>query len=72
MQLSSSRTVTIEAVSPVDLKFYVGPDYLESTVEFDFIPNVLYVEELASQNLCGFLEDKAHESKDTVDLSSLD
>lgn len=77
-QLVATGSVTTEAVRPVNLKFCVDADYLESVIELGLIKDgddqdaVTSVEALTSRTLRSFLNSKVKENKDTVDLSSLD
>lgn len=71
-KLVASRSITTEVVHQAHLKFYVDADYLESAIELVLIKEVTSVDDLTSGTLSFFLEIKAKESKDNVDLSLLD
>ena len=71
LQLSDSEQPA-EAGKPVDLKFCVEPEYLESAIALGFIPGVLSYRQLDDTTLRAFLDKKAEECKESVTLSSLD
>lgn len=71
-QISASGTVPTEAVRPVNITFCVDPEYLESAIALDLISDVESESELTDTVLRSYLERKAEESKESVNLDALD
>lgn len=66
----SSRST--ENVRPVNIKFCVDPDYLESLIALNLIPDVKDYDSLTDDTLRAFLDEKAEESREATNLDSLD
>lgn len=60
-QLFDEGTVTIEAVRPSHIKFFVDPEYLESSLAFGFIDGEKYYKGLSEPCLRMFLESQDKE-----------
>ena len=69
-QLTVSPATT-EAVRPVNLKYCVDPEYLESAIDLGLIEDVEN-DDLTDIHLRKYLEGKAEESRETVSLEVLD
>ena len=65
-------SVSTEPVKPVNLKFCVDAEWLESTVALGFIEPIDTVEQLTDERFRAYLDSKAEESKEVVSLSKLD
>ena len=61
-----------EAITPVNLSFCVDPDWLESLVSLGFMEGVTTTKELDDSTLRAYLEAEAEESKEVVNLKTLD
>lgn len=72
IQLLLAGTVPREAVFPINHKFCIDADLLELTIEPGLIKDVSSLKLLTLDDLRLFLDEKAKEGKDTVDLSSPD
>lgn len=71
LQLTDNGSST-EAVRPVNLKFCVDADWLESAVTLGFINDAESVDEVTDSILREYLDTKAEASKDTVTVDSID
>ena len=65
-------SVSTEPVKPVNLKFCVDAEWLESTVALGFIEPIDTVEQLTDERFRAYLDSKAEDSKEVVSLSKLD
>ena len=61
-----------DAVKPIDLKFCIDVEYLESSIALGFIPGVDSYETLTDTEVRNFLNSRAVESKEVVTLDKLD
>lgn len=66
------KTLTTEAVKPVDLKFCVDVAFLESAIGFGFFPDVQNHKEITDKQLREFLDSLCEETKKAVTLEQLD
>lgn len=71
-QLVGDNFVTSEVVTPVNLKFCVDAEWLESMIELDFIEDVDSYDGLSDGILRAYLEKKAETAKDVITMSVLD
>lgn len=72
LQLLSTGTATSEAVRPVNLKFCVDAEYLQSTIDLGFIDDVDSYDNLNDDVLRAYLYKKGEECKESVNLSTFD
>lgn len=70
-QLRTSSSGT-EPVRPVDLKFCVDVEFLESSIVLEFITDASNYEDLTDEQVRAFLAARATESKEVVTLDMLD
>lgn len=70
-QLGSSSSST-EPVRPVDLKFCVDVEFLESSIALGFITDAPDYKSLTDEQVRNFLSKRAEESKEVVTLEKLD
>lgn len=68
----TSEALSTEAINPVDLKFCVDVEFLESSIALGFISNATDYDTLKDQDVREFLEERCKESKETVTLDQLD
>lgn len=68
-ELVTQDAVTTEIVNPVNIKFCLGAECLESTVTLGFIDCVTSVDRLTNCRLRKYLDGQAEESKKVVKLS---
>lgn len=71
-QLAAKDVVSTEVARPVNLKFCVDAEWIESLIALDFLDDVTTYEELSDTRLRAYLDDKAVESKEVVTLDVLD
>lgn len=71
-QLTIQGTTTTEAIRPVNLKYCVDPEYLESALALGFIKDISDYDALTDQVLRACLDEKAQESKEDLTLEALD
>lgn len=71
-QLTAASTITTEAISPVNLKFCVDAEWIDSLIALGFIESISTVEELTDALLRDYLNGEAQESKEVMNLHSLD
>lgn len=57
---------------PVDLKYCIEVDYLESTIELGFIPNAKSFKTITDAKISSFFEGLANESKKVATLAKRD
>lgn len=70
-QLVGPDTVFTEAVTPVQLKFCVDAEWIESLIELGFIDGVSLYDDLSKQVLRDYLEKKSEESKNATTIDAL-
>lgn len=68
----ASRSASTGAARPVDLKFCVDVDLLESSILLGFIKEASSYEHLTDQKVRAFLESRSVESREVVTLEKLD
>ena len=66
-QLNLTGSTTTEAVRPVNLKYCVDPEYIESVIALDILSVDSY-DELSDETLRQHLEEKAEESIESINL----
>ena len=71
-QLLHGEVTSAEPVRPVNLKFCVDPQLLDSAIALDYIPDVSSYDELADDVLRTYLDSLSQESKDAMNLTVLD
>ena len=71
-QITRSEMVTTESVRPINLKYCVDPEYLESAISLGFLQGVEDYDSLSDETLREYLDHKAKQSKHTTTLESLD
>lgn len=57
---------------PVDLKFCMDVDFLESSIDLGFITNDTSYEDLTDEQVRAFVETRSADSKEVVTLEKLD
>lgn len=70
-QLTATGSISTEAIRPVNLKYCVDPEYLESAIALGFIEVISY-DALSDSDLREHLNHKAEESQETATLDTLD
>ena len=70
-QLSKDDKV-LESVRPVNIKFCIDMEWLKSAIALEFIDDVDDYDKLDEKTLRKYLDDKAEESKTSVNMESLD
>ena len=70
-QRTATGSISTEAVQPVNIKYCVDPEYLESAIALGFIEATSY-DELSEIDLREHLDQKAQESQETITLETLD
>lgn len=71
-QVTGADAATTEAVRPVSLKFCVDPEFLESAIALDLIPDASSYNDLTDTVLRKHLEAEAIDSKEALSLDALD
>ena len=69
---NQSKPSTTEITLPVNLKFCVNTQIILSAIELNFIPDVESYDELSDDDLRAYLEQRSVESKEVVNMESLD
>lgn len=72
LSTDASSTVTTESVRPVDLKFCVDVEYLESCMALGFIDTATDYNSLTNEDVRKVLDDRCRESKEVLTMESLD
>lgn len=69
-QLTDEKIIQAHVSKPVELKFSVKPEWLESVIDLGSIGNVKNYDDLAYDQLCVYSKGKASSSKDvaTIDM----
>lgn len=75
MQIACRRagrnTITDEPTGPVQLKFCVAADWLDSNIDLGLIDDFLHNQELHDDQLKDYLELKVQENRDNVTVEAL-
>lgn len=71
-QLTVDGSTTTEPIRPVNLRFCVDPETLDSTVSLGFLQGVYTADTLTDTVLREYLNGKAQEPEGTVTLDTLD
>lgn len=71
-QIVCEQVLSTDVAKPVQHKFCVDSEWLESVIELDYIKGVKSYDELTDANLCEYLESKAEPSKSVVTTDMLD
>jgi len=71
-KITQSGTVMTESVRPVNLKYCVDPEYLESVIALGFLKDVDDYESLSDETLRSYLDDKAKQCEEAATLDSLE
>ncbi|PXF46597.1 hypothetical protein BWQ96_03586 [Gracilariopsis chorda] len=72
VQLTKSGSKATEAMCPVNLKYCIDHEYVESAIALDLIPHVNSYNHLTDSNLKKYLDGNAEASQDSLTLESLD
>ncbi len=72
LQLGNENPEDSTRARPVNRKFYVNAEHLESTISLGFIPDVSNYDDLTDVHLCEFLKSEAEEWKEKTTLATLD
>lgn len=68
----TNKALTTEAVRPVELKFCVEAEFLESSVALDFISDMYHYTQITNEQVPSLIDERCKESKETVTLEQLD
>lgn len=71
-QLTVSGSISTEPIRPVNIKYCVDPEIIESALALGFIEGHSNYDKLPESKLRAYLEKKAEESKEAVNLDTLD
>lgn len=71
-QLTLSNSISTEAIKPVNLKFCVNAEWIESLIALSFIGGVTDYKDLEDNTLREYLEKESEESKEVINLDTLD